>query len=109
LKRQDLQVKRGETFADTARVLSRYLSAIMIRAKPAHRRGRNWRGTLPFPSSTASPIRNIPAKFWRTFLTVMEVFELQKAQGFKGLRVTYVGDGNNVAQSWDAGRGPGGF
>ena len=49
---QEMQLGRGETIADTARVLSRYVDAIMIRTLD-HARCSSSRGTPPFRSSTA--------------------------------------------------------
>ena len=49
----EMQLGRGETIADTARVLSRYVDAIMIRILEPRRPGRSWRATRPCRSSTA--------------------------------------------------------
>ena len=48
LSANDMQLGRGETIADTARVLSRYVDAIMIRARAITPTSRNWRQPPPF-------------------------------------------------------------
>ena len=62
LNHTDLQLGRGETIADTARVLSRYVDAIMIRANQARHALRARANTPPSRSSTGSPTRAIPAR-----------------------------------------------
>ena len=53
LTADDMQLGRGETVADTARVLSRYVDAIMIRTLDDDAVDRNWRSSRPSRSSTA--------------------------------------------------------
>ena len=60
----EMQLGRGETIADTARVLSRYVDAIVIRILSSGRHARDGGATRRFPSSTASPSSRIPARCW---------------------------------------------
>jgi ornithine carbamoyltransferase len=90
----DTQLGRGESVADTARTLSRYLDGIMIRTFSQE--------TLEeFASNATVPIINgltdlfHPCQILADLLTVLE-----KRGSFAGLKVAYIGDGNNIAHSW---------
>jgi ornithine carbamoyltransferase len=99
LNAQDLQVRRGESFADTAKTLSRYLSAIMIRA---HRHGDveelARHATIPVINGLTD--EEHPCQVLADLQTVMEVFKIKNVSGLKTLEIAYVGDGNNMAHSW---------
>ena len=61
LTRRDLQLGRGETVADTARVLSRYIDAVMVRSK-SHDKLRELDMTRAVPIINASPTSRIRAR-----------------------------------------------
>ncbi|MBK8872114.1 MAG: ornithine carbamoyltransferase [Elusimicrobia bacterium] len=99
LSEQQLQLKRGETLADTARTLSRYLSGIMIRAH-RHDDVEVLARYADVPVINGLTDREHPCQVLADLLTVMEGFHLKNVAGLKKLSIAYVGDGNNMAQSW---------
>jgi ornithine carbamoyltransferase len=93
LRADELQLGRGESIADTARVLSRYLHAIVIRSG-SHGTVQELAGTSSVPVINALTPLHHPCQALADLLTLRERFgELE------GLKVAYVGDGNNVARS----------
>ena len=62
----EMQLGRGETIADTARVLSRFVEAIIIRILNRGRSDRRCRRMPPSRSSTGSPNSPIPVRCWPT-------------------------------------------
>ncbi len=93
LRADELQLGRGESIADTARVLSRYLHAIVIRSA-SHGTVQELAATSSVPVINALTPLHHPCQALADLLTLRERFgELD------GLRVAYVGDGNNVARS----------
>ena len=94
LSRKDIQLGRGETIADTARVMSRYLDGVVIRTF-----GQDL--VEEFAREASIPVINgltdllHPCQILGDLLTIEE-----KTGTYKGLRICYVGDGNNVANSW---------
>lgn len=90
----DLQLGRGETIEDTARVISRFCSAIMMRTHEHERLERLAKGaTVPVINGLSD--YNHPCQILADLLTVKEIFG-----DVDGVKVAYVGDGNNVATSW---------
>jgi ornithine carbamoyltransferase len=93
LRADELQLGRGESIADTARVLSRYLHAIVIRSA-SHRTVQELAGTSSVPVINALTPLHHPCQALADLLTLRERFG-----GLEGVKVAYVGDGNNVARS----------
>ena len=94
LNTADSQLGRGETVADTARVLSRYVDAIMIRT--------NQPGKLDELALHASvPVINGLTDSSHPCQLMADVMTLQEKKGpLNGKIVAWSGDGNNVAASW---------
>ncbi len=93
LSPKDLQLGRGETVEDTAKVLSRYVDAIMYRAFD-HKVMRRLAGASSVPVINALDDREHPCQIVADLMTVKE-----HLGGFRGRRMAYLGDGNNVANS----------
>jgi len=88
------QIKRGEPIADSARVLSRYLDGIVIRTfdqATVEEWGR-W-SSVPVINGLTDLLH--PCQIICDLLTVVE-----KRGGYTGLKMAYLGDGNNVANTW---------
>lgn len=86
----DLQLNRGETIADTARVLSRYVNGIMARVF-AHQ------DILDLAKHGSVPVINGLSDLLHPCQILADYFTLRERRGrLDGLKVAYVGDGNNV-------------
>ena len=93
LNPQDLQMGRGEPIKDTARVLSRYLEGIMIRTF-SHQEVEE----LAFYSDV--PVINGLTDSFHPCQALADIQTIREYKGdLKGLKVVYLGDGNNVAHS----------
>ncbi len=93
LRADELQLTRGESIADTGRILSRYLHGIVIRSESDERLRELARGSSVPVVNGLTPLHH-PCQVLADLLTLTERFgELD------GLRLAYVGDGNNVARS----------
>jgi ornithine carbamoyltransferase len=94
LNHTDLQVGRGEPLSDTAKVLSRYVDVIMIRA--------NKHVTLDELAEHATvPVINGLTDRTHPCQIVADIMTFEEAKGpIKGRRIAWTGDGNNVAASW---------
>jgi ornithine carbamoyltransferase len=89
----DLQLGRGETIEDTARVTSRYARAFVIRTY-ADEEVRRFAAAAAIPVINALTDRHHPCQ------SLADLFTLREARGrLEGIRLAYVGDGNNVAHS----------
>jgi ornithine carbamoyltransferase len=93
LSSQDLQIGRGETIADTARVLSEFIDAIMIRTFE-HSKIEELADYASIPVINGLTDDYHPCQALADLLTIYE-----HKKSFEGLKVAYVGDGNNVAHS----------
>ena len=94
LNHADLQAGRGEAISDTARVLSRYVDAIVMRA--------NKHDTLSELAQHATvPVINGLTDRTHPCQIVADIMTFEEAKGpIKGRTVAWAGDGNNVATSW---------
>lgn len=93
LSLQDLQLKRGETVEDTARVLSLYLDALVIRTF-GHDLLEEWAAAATIPVINGLTDLHHPCQALGDLMTIRERFGT-----LKGLKLAYIGDGNNVAHS----------
>jgi ornithine carbamoyltransferase len=89
----DIQMRRGETVADTARVLSRYLDGLVIRCHE-HRTVEEWARNATIPVINGLTDLHHPCQVLSDLFTIRE-----KKRRWKGIKIAYVGDGNNVANS----------
>ncbi|WP_303839524.1 ornithine carbamoyltransferase [Selenomonas ruminantium] len=95
LSNRDLQLGRGEPIKDTARVLSRYLDGIMIRTY-GHDRVEELAKYADIPVINALTDLLHPCQVLTDLLTIQE----HKGKNLKGLKMAYVGDGNNMTNSY---------
>lgn len=96
LTSEQLQLKRGETLADSARVLSRYLDGIMIRTY-------DFKEVLEIARHASIPVINGLTDLNHPVQVLSDILTIQEKLGrIKGVKVAYVGDGNNVTHSWIA-------
>jgi ornithine carbamoyltransferase len=94
LNSKDMQLGRGETIADTARVLSRYVDAIMIRTD-LHSK------LLELAEAATVPVINGLTDFSHPCQIMADVMTFEEHRGpIQGRTLAWVGDGNNVASSW---------
>ena len=94
LSPRDVQLGRGEPIADTARVLSRYVDGIMIRTF-AHAEIEELAEYADVPVINGLTDWLHPCQVLADLLTVR-----QHVGGWEGKRVAWIGDGNNMANSW---------
>jgi ornithine carbamoyltransferase len=94
LSPRDIQLGRGEPIADTARVLSRYVDGIMIRTF-AHAEVEELAMYADVPVITGLTDLLHPCQVLADVLTVR-----QHLGGWEGKRIAWIGDGNNMANSW---------
>jgi len=93
LSSREIQLGRGETIEDTARTLSRYLNAIVIRTFE-HERVEQLAQSATVPVINALTDLHHPCQALSDLLTIQE-----KKGKLKGVHLAYIGDGNNVANS----------
>lgn len=102
---EELQLRRGESLADTAKVFSRYVDGVMIRTT-------NHQDVLEFAKHTTIPVINgltnleHPCQVLSDLYTILETYHLpftiyQPAR----LKIVFLGEGNNIANSWILGAG----
>ncbi len=94
LSARDIQLGRGEPIADTARVLSRYVDGIMIRTF-------DHRDVEELARYATIPVINGLTDLLHPCQVLSDVFTIREALGtWSGKVVAWVGDGNNMANSW---------
>lgn len=94
LSGQDLQLGHGESIHDTAKVLSRYVDCLMIRTfKQEDIEALVQYGSIPVINGLSDLLH--PCQVLADLLTIKEVHS-----SFEGLKIAYVGDGNNMTNSW---------
>ncbi len=88
------QIGRGEPIADSARVLSRYLDGVVIRTfdQADVEEWARW-SSVPVINGLTDLLH--PCQVFCDLLTIVE-----KKGGYRGLKIAYIGDGNNMANTW---------
>ena len=94
LKASDLQLSRGESIPDTAKVLSRYVDGLVIRCY-------NHEKMLELSSSSSIPVINGLTDLTHPCQVMADIFTIQEHFGsIENKNIIWIGDGNNVANSW---------
>jgi ornithine carbamoyltransferase len=89
----DLQLKKSESVSDTAKVLSRYLNGIMIRTF-------DHQDVIDLAKYGSIPVINGLTDLHHPCQVLTDLFTiLEKRRNLKGLKLAYIGDGNNMAHS----------
>ncbi|ARI75860.1 ornithine carbamoyltransferase [Halobacillus mangrovi] len=93
LNSRDIQIGRGETIADTAKVLSGYVDAIMFRTT-SHEKLKE------LADHATVPVINGLCDIYHPCQALADIYTILELKGrLSGLKLVYVGDGNNVAHS----------
>lgn len=88
-----LQITKGEPVPDTARVLSRFLDAVMIRTKSQSE-------LEEYASHSEIPVINGLTDLWHPCQAIADLMTVRERKiSFKGLKISYIGMGNNNANS----------
>lgn len=91
---KDTQLSRSEPVCDTARVLSRYLDALVIRSYSQDL-------IEDFAKFSDIPVINALSDSFHPCQVMSDIMTVEEKKGdISGLKVAWVGDGNNMAQSW---------
>jgi ornithine carbamoyltransferase len=94
LSNRDTQLGRGEIIADSARIMSRYLNGIMIRTFSQD-------SVEEFARYATIPVINGLTDLLHPCQLLSDLFTItEKRGGYEGMKIAYVGDGNNMANSW---------
>ncbi len=94
LSPKDTQIGRGESIADTARVLSRYLDGILIRTFSQDM-------LEEFASYASIPVINGLTDLLHPCQILTDLFTIKERFGtIEGRKIAWIGDGNNMAHSW---------
>ena len=94
LQKEDLQLGRGETVADTARVLSRYVHAMMLRAY-------HHNTLIELAEYASVPVINGLTDLLHPCQLLADAMTIEEKLGnLAGKKVAWVGDGNNMANTW---------
>lgn len=93
LNKEDLQLNRGESIADTARTLSRYLDAILLRTG-------SHQSLVELADNATVPVINALSSLYHPIQIIADLLTIYEQKGkWQGVKLTYVGDGNNVVHS----------
>ncbi len=95
MKEDQLQLSRGEDVKDTARTLSRYLDGIIVRTS-SHRWLEEFAKWASIPVINALTEKSHPCQILSDVFTLYERF----GEDIKKIKIAYVGDGNNVCNTW---------
>ncbi len=94
LDKNDLQMGRGEPLVDTARILSRYVDAVLVRTYQ-HKEVED------LAKFAAIPVINGLTDKLHPCQIISDMFTIKEKKGrLKNLKIAYIGDGNNIANSW---------
>jgi ornithine carbamoyltransferase len=94
LSSNDIQLGRGETISDTARVLSRYLDAVMIRTFAQS-------DVADFAAAGSVPVINGLTDRYHPCQVMADLMTVREERGtLEDVIVAWIGDGNNMANSW---------
>ncbi len=94
ISQRDSQIGRGEPIKDTARVMSRYVDAVVIRTF-GHDIIEEYAKYSSIPVINGLTDLHHPCQILADVLTVIE-----KKGSYEGMKVAWIGDGNNMANSW---------
>jgi ornithine carbamoyltransferase len=95
LQESNLQLVRGEDLKDTARTLSRYLDGVVMRTD-SHEKLKEFASYSSIPVINALTDMSHPCQVLSDVFTLYERF----GEGIKDLKIAYVGDGNNLCNTW---------
>jgi ornithine carbamoyltransferase len=94
LSKADTQMSRDETVGDTARVLSRYIDALAIRTYSHD-------SVVEMAKNADIPIINALTDLYHPCQVLSDLMTVKEKKGaIEGLKIAWIGDGNNVANSW---------
>jgi ornithine carbamoyltransferase len=94
LSKADTQLSRDETVGDTARVLSRYIDVLAVRTYSHD-------SVVEMAKNADIPIINALTDFYHPCQVLSDLMTVKEKKGaIEGLKIVWIGDGNNVAHSW---------
>lgn len=93
LSAREMQLGRGETIGDTGKVIARYCDAIIIRTFEQEK-------LVELADVSPVPVVNALSNDYHPCQALADMFTIKEKKGsFKGLKLAYLGDGNNVCHS----------
>jgi len=94
LTSRDTQIGRGETICDSAKMMSRYLDGIMIRTF-------SQKSVEELARWASIPVINGLTDLLHPCQILSDLFTIKEKKGsYNKLKITYIGDGNNIANTW---------